>query len=253
MARTLLVGNSYLLKYCIALNTAGHTVDTILIARTRLQTPEIVKLLEYVQEVGIALYVRDGKDLECLANKKDIDVLVSAGWPFIIPDSILNSFSSALNVHPSLLPEYKGHLALWKMILDERDEAGLTVHFMTHEIDSGPIIVQERWPIEPFDTSNTLLAKFQQRGPAALVKALKILKSSDFQPKQQTSSGSYCRTLTDNSIFQLSLESTLQENLRVIRASMPPQFPAYIRHEGQTMNIAIWPDTSCFPNGSKTP
>ena len=64
-----------------------------------------------------------------------------------------------LNIHPSLLPKYKG-LHTHKRALEAGDaEAGCSVHLVTPELDDGPILGQARVPVEPGDTADTLAAR----------------------------------------------------------------------------------------------
>ena len=64
-----------------------------------------------------------------------------------------------INIHPSLLPKYPG-LNTHQKVLDADDKYhGTTIHFVTHELDSGPIITQQRFKIEPNDTLDSLKDK----------------------------------------------------------------------------------------------
>jgi phosphoribosylglycinamide formyltransferase-1 len=64
-----------------------------------------------------------------------------------------------LNVHPSLLPEFRGLRAVERALEARADETGVTVHFMVEEVDAGPVVAQERVPILPDDTKETLLGR----------------------------------------------------------------------------------------------
>jgi len=67
-----------------------------------------------------------------------------------------------INLHPSLLPKYKGLHAIEQAMKAGESETGCTVHFVTEELDSGDIIKQQEVPILPGDTVETLQRAIQQ-------------------------------------------------------------------------------------------
>ncbi len=88
------------------------------------------------------------------------DLVILAGFMRILtPVFIQPFFAKLLNIHPSLLPKYPG-LNTHQRALDAGDrEAGVTVHYVTPELDGGPPIIQARVPIRPGDTAETLAAR----------------------------------------------------------------------------------------------
>jgi phosphoribosylglycinamide formyltransferase-1 len=86
-----------------------------------------------------------------------VDLVILAGFMRILTPAFIQPFSGRLlNVHPSLLPRYPG-LNTHQRALDAGDrEAGVTVHFVTLELDGGPPIIQARVPILPGDTAQSL-------------------------------------------------------------------------------------------------
>jgi phosphoribosylglycinamide formyltransferase-1 len=93
-------------------------------------------------------------------DKWQVDLVILAGFMRILTPAFVLRFSGRLlNVHPSLLPKYPG-LNTHQRALDAGDhEAGVTVHFVTLELDGGPPIIQARVPINPDDTVETLAAR----------------------------------------------------------------------------------------------
>jgi phosphoribosylglycinamide formyltransferase 1 len=104
-----------------------------------------------------------------------VEVVCLAGFLRLIKQPLLEAFPHGiLNIHPSLLPAYPG-LESWRQALEAGEtEAGCTVHFVDEGMDTGPIILQERLPILPTDTADSLHARIQvlehQLYPAALRK-----------------------------------------------------------------------------------
>ncbi len=83
-----------------------------------------------------------------------------------------------LNIHPSLLPEFKGADAVGDAIKAGVKKSGCTVHFVTHEMDAGPIIMQAQVDVEPSDTKETLAAKILQEEHRLYPQALRQVIAS---------------------------------------------------------------------------
>ncbi len=91
------------------------------------------------------------------------DLIVLAGYMRILSEGFVNHYlGKMINIHPSLLPKYPG-LNTHQRAIDAGDsEHGSSVHFVTPELDSGPIIDQIKVSIEPQETAASLLAKVQK-------------------------------------------------------------------------------------------
>ena len=92
------------------------------------------------------------------------DVICLAGFMRVLTESFVREWDGRmLNIHPSLLPKYKG-LHTHARALDAGDaEAGCTVHLVTPALDDGPILGQARVPVQPGDTPDTLAARVLQQ------------------------------------------------------------------------------------------
>ncbi len=113
-----------------------------------------------------------------LKNYK-IDLIVLAGFMRILTPSFVTKFPDKIvNIHPSLLPEYKGLNTHARAINDGREEAGCTVHFVNSELDSGKIILQHRVPIINGDTPDTLAKRVLKQEHKLYPKAIEIIASS---------------------------------------------------------------------------
>lgn len=88
------------------------------------------------------------------------DLVVLAGFMRILGAGFVRHYlGRLLNIHPSLLPKYPGLHTHQRALADGEREAGATVHFVTEELDGGPVIVQARVPVVPGDTPQTLAAR----------------------------------------------------------------------------------------------
>lgn len=104
------------------------------------------------------------KEITDSLKSAGVDLVVLAGFMRIVRGELLDEFSNRmLNIHPSLLPKYKG-LAAWKQALEAgEEEAGCTVHFVSAGVDSGEIIGQARVPILEGDDADGLHARIQEQ------------------------------------------------------------------------------------------
>lgn len=105
-------------------------------------------------------------------------LVVLAGFMRILSSQFIRSFADRiLNIHPSLLPKYRG-LHTHQRALDAGDtEHGASVHFVTEELDGGPIIIQARLPILADDTAQTLAGRVLQQEHRIFPEAVRLFAS----------------------------------------------------------------------------
>jgi len=95
-----------------------------------------------------------------IIREKDADLVILAGFMRLITPGFINEFEGRmLNIHPSLLPDFKGLNAQTQAFEAGAKEAGCTVHVVTEEMDAGPIISQRKIPVLEGDTINSLAAR----------------------------------------------------------------------------------------------
>jgi phosphoribosylglycinamide formyltransferase 1 len=109
---------------------------------------------------GYAGRVDYDRALQLGIDQYDPGLVALAGFMRILtPDFVRHYHGRLLNIHPSLLPEYRG-LHTHRRVLEAGERAhGASVHFVTPELDGGPIILQSRVPVLPGDTAETLAAR----------------------------------------------------------------------------------------------
>jgi phosphoribosylglycinamide formyltransferase-1 len=105
------------------------------------------------------------KEVTQLLRKLNAELILCIGYMrFLSADFVNHWFGKVANVHPSLLPKHPGlmDLAVHQAVIDANDrETGCTVHLIDEGVDSGPILIQKRIPVEANDTAETLKAKVQ--------------------------------------------------------------------------------------------
>ena len=93
----------------------------------------------------------------------EVDLIVLAGYMRVLPPKFIDAFpNKIINVHPSLLPKYKGLNAIEQALESGDTETGCTVHYVNEELDGGDIIEQSKVPICKGDTVETLTHRIQR-------------------------------------------------------------------------------------------
>ena len=100
------------------------------------------------------------KKILALLNKRQIKFICLAGFMKILSNKFIKKFKGKIvNIHPSLLPKYKG-LNTHKKVLENKDKfSGCTVHYVTAQLDAGKIILQKQVKVSKTDTEKTLKKK----------------------------------------------------------------------------------------------
>lgn len=142
--------------------------------------------LDVAASFGIPTHVVNHKDYDSKADFEaaiheqliayDVQMICLAGFMRIISADFIEKWTDKIvNIHPSLLPKYKG-LDTHKRALEAGDtEAGCTVHFVIPEMDAGPIILQKKVKIEEGDTEDTLAARILVQEHMAYPEAVKLV------------------------------------------------------------------------------
>jgi len=142
--------------------------------------------LEHARQAGIPAVFINPKDftdrqmfdraiIERLQEFK-VDFVVLAGYMRLVSKVFLDAYPNrVLNIHPSLLPDFKGMHAIKDAFEAGVTVTGPTVHFVTEGMDEGPIILQEKVTVDPKDTLESLEEKIHQAEHRIFPKAIDLL------------------------------------------------------------------------------
>jgi methionyl-tRNA formyltransferase len=219
---------------------AGHTVDEVIVTDPR-RWPRVAATLALADERGLPVRVVGRGDLEPLAGEVRGETLLSVGFGLILPRAVLDATALCLNVHGTLLPKYAGMLTLnWALVRGER-ESGVTVHQMDEGVDTGPILLQRRFPLSRFETARSLYRKTLELEPEVVVEALALVEAgrATFTPQDL----SEAEALPDRRPEHSELDATrpLIELFDAIRAADPERgFPAHFYVDGQKVCVRLW-------------
>lgn len=130
------------------------------------------------QFIDIANTTRDSYDAKIteILKKHQVDLVVLIGFMRILSKNFVESWANKIiNVHPSLLPAFAGKMdkQVHQAVLDAKiNETGCSVHYVTEEVDTGPIIIQKKCEVLADDTVDQLKARVQSLEGAALIEAI---------------------------------------------------------------------------------
>jgi len=126
---------------------------------------------------------RESFDLQLIKtiDQYQPDLLVMAGFMRILSDGFINHFTDRMiNIHPSLLPKFKG-LHTHKRALEAGEaEHGLTIHYVTAELDSGPILKQVKVPVYKDDNEETLANRVLEQEHIAYPEVIQWIAENKF-------------------------------------------------------------------------
>jgi phosphoribosylglycinamide formyltransferase-1 len=142
--------------------------------------------LQRAAEAGVATKVISHKDytsreefdaaIDAALRAANVDLICEAGFMRIHSDSFVSKWQGRiLNIHPSLLPAFKGIRVHEQVIAAGARESGCTVHFLVTELDSGPIVAQVSVPVHPGDDPATLAARVLEKENVLYPEALKLV------------------------------------------------------------------------------
>jgi formyltetrahydrofolate-dependent phosphoribosylglycinamide formyltransferase len=120
-------------------------------------------------------------EMTLVLKNHNVDLVLLIGFMRILSDDFCREWRDRiLNVHPSLLPKYAGgmDMNIHEEVLKNNDkETGCTIHFVTDEVDGGPILIQKKCDVEPNDTAQSLKAKVQDLEGNAFLEAIKLFET----------------------------------------------------------------------------
>ena len=186
-------------------------------------------------EAGIPVFqpnrVRDGAFIEQLRSILP-DVIVVVAFGQLLTKEILElPRYGCLNVHASLLPKLRGAAPIQWSVIDGDKESGVTIQQMDEGLDTGDILLVEKYTLDPKETGGSLFDKLAKLGGPMLLKVLQMAEAGSLQPqKQDDAQHTYAKRLS-KATGQMDFTKPANELERLIRGLNP------------------WPSAFCFLNG----
>ena len=186
---------------------------------------------EYAVEKNIKVYqpekLRENKEIVDILKDINPDVICVVAYGKIIPKEILEIPKyGCVNVHPSLLPQYRGSAPMQWAILNGDKETGVTTMYLDEGMDSGDIILQTKTPIDKDETSGELWDRLSKIGAELLVETLEKIENKTAprikQPKEFT-----LAPMLEKSQAKIDWESKTAQEIKNLVRGLNPIMGAY--------------------------
>lgn len=191
---------------------------------------------------GYDMLVRQPLSLSGSSEEKflielNADVMVVAAYGLLLPASILAIPKyGCINIHPSLLPRWRGAAPIPRTIEAGDSETGVTIMQMDQGLDTGPILLQRHDSVSESETAETLHDRLAALGAKALIEALDLIASNKINPVQQDhSKATYAHKITKGEALIDWMQPAIQLE-RKIRAFNPWPI-AYTTFKGERVRI----------------
>ena len=150
------------------------------------------------------------------------EALVVAAYGRLLPPALLHVPPlGALNIHPSLLPRYRGPSPVAAAVLEGESTTGVTVMLIDEGMDTGPVLAQVQEPIRPEDTAETLTERLFRRGARLLAETLEPWERGEIVPQpQDDAQATYTRPLRKED-GEVDFREPAERSWRQVRAYAP--------------------------------
>lgn len=193
------------------------------------------------EELGIPLYTteRISRDEERLAWIKENlpDLMLVIDFGHMVKEPLLSMARlGCFNIHPSLLPAYRGSAPVQRAIMDGLDKTGVTIFRLDAGMDSGPVLARREVEIDPDDNSATLLEKCANSGCGLLLRYLCGEASDGWELTPQPDEGVSYAPKIDKSEAEIDWTASARKIFNKIRALYPAPV-AYTIVKGKRLKI----------------
>ncbi len=124
-------------------------------------------------------------EITLVLKKHNVEIVLLIGFMRILSPGFCDEWDKRIiNVHPSLLPKYSGGMDtnIHEQVLKNGDkETGCTIHFVTNELDAGPILMQSKCQVKSYDTVDTLKKRVQKLEGELFINCINQLDTSQYQ------------------------------------------------------------------------
>ena len=165
------------------------------------------------------------------------ELLACASYGKILPRALLDlAGMTALNVHPSLLPRYRGATPIQSALRDGCAQTGVTIFWMTQQMDAGDIALARPLAIEPADDYGTLHDKLARLGAELLVQAAGFLSEGRLtRTPQREDDATHCKPLSKEDL-RLRMDAPARAVVDQVR-SLSPKPAAWMLFEGRRLKV----------------
>ena len=227
----------------LALLAAGHEVLAVVTQPDKQKGRGKEMQMPPVKECALAhgipvlqpVKIREKESVEELSGYK-ADIFVVAAFGQLLTEEILNMPKfGCINIHASLLPDYRGAAPIQWAILNGEKKTGVTIQQMEKGLDCGDMLLKREVPISDRETGGSLHDRLMEIGAELIVETLSLLEQGRLVPEKQGDCPFYAKRLT-KAMGQICWEQDAASIERLIRG-LNPWPSAYTSYKGKTLKI----------------
>jgi len=197
---------------------------------------------EYAIEKNIKVFqpekIVNNKEFKTEIKNLDVDLFVVVSYGKILPKSFLEiPKKGAINVHPSLLPKYRGSAPIQWAILNGDDTTGVTIMYMNEKMDAGDIILQKEVRIDEDETTGELWNRLSTIGAEMLLESIKNIENESVtrtaQPEEFT-----LAPMIEKSMAKIDFDAFDSKKIKNLVRGLNPILGAYSTLEGK--KVKFW-------------
>lgn len=210
---------------------------------TQFIRPENLAKLQGIMGDRLSISTQSAADIEGLVASGKYATLLTLGWRKLLDVNKFGDIDRLVNVHPALLPEYKGYHPVPFVLLNQEANHGITAHEITNKMDAGAIILRREIAINQFSTLPSLQYLVNQEMPKFIMELFALIRSEEIELKPNKDRDTVVRapkrTPEDS---EVRLEDTVAEMFLKVKASDANRFPAYFMVNGEKVNVRLYRD-----------
>jgi len=183
------------------------------------------EVAQWAQDVGVQFFSPDNPNednfIENLSKLKP-DIFVLSAYGHILGPHLLEiPRLGSVNIHPSLLPKYRGAAPIQRVLMAGEKKTGITVFFMDEKIDHGSIIFQKDLTIEPYENHGSLADRLSMLGAEIVVDVLKSIDAGTYKKiSQDERDKTYAPKITKEEMY-INWQLGIEKVFNLIRALFP--------------------------------
>jgi methionyl-tRNA formyltransferase len=176
-------------------------------------------------------------DIDFLEQIKDCQMGVLFSYGKIIPQNVIDAFKyGVLNIHPSILPKYRGASPIISALLNGDTHTGISIIKLTKDLDAGDILMQKIIEIKPDDNNITLSSKISQIASSMIICAVEYTEAGLIKPTPQKGNVSYTKKFDKSDAF-LNFELDDAETIVKKVKAFLGYLEAFFRYNGKIYKI----------------
>ncbi len=199
-----------------------------------------VPVKKTAQKLNIPFFeTEDNSELFLKLKELKPDLLISAACSQILPKEVLDLPKyKSLNIHPSLLPKYRGCSPVQSALLQGEEKTGVTVFLMTEKIDQGKILAQREYKIKE-ENCIQLKKQLAEMGANLLIEIIPLWVRGEIEPEEQKGKVSYTKTIKKEEGI-IDWNSKAEEIERKVRAFCPwPSAFTFLEKNDKKLRLKI--------------